>query len=151
MYRCCTGPELLGAVRCFRHHTRHHHNSDTLPLPPVRTALSSFCVRCGLAAVAADGNTKNEDMLCSVCLAVSKEARQMQKQIRHFVCILGRAKHMPWNLQQKSPVPAYEGIIQLEKEYFLLMLERYDLGPWLSELLLEHGEEYQAMLTLFPT
>lgn len=150
LYRCCTGPELLGAVRWFRHH-KCHYNNDTLPLPPVRTALSSLCVRCNLDAVAADGNMKNEEMLCPFCLAVSKEARQVQRQIRHFFCILGRTKHMPWNLQQSSPVPAYKEIIQLEKEYFLFMLERHDLGPWLSELLLEHGEEYQAVLTLFPT
>lgn len=150
LYRCCTGPELLGAVRWFRQHG-FHYNSDPLPLPPVRTALSSLCVRCGLDAVTADGNRKDEDMFCSFCLDVSKEARQMQRQIRYFFCILGRAKHMPWNLQQRSPVPAYKEIIQLGKEYFLFMLEKHDVGPWLSELLLEHGEEYQAVLTLFPT
>lgn len=142
--RSRSGADLLAGLRYFQ----ASGTGASVPAPP-RSALRPVCGVCNVFEAGVGQPT-----LCPTCAAIKEEKARLGYfvDIRILRCVLGHASKPPWHLRgRKTPSLAHADAIALEDGYFLLILRGYDVVPWMSELVLEHGEDYSARLQIFPT
>lgn len=139
MRRCDTGAELLATLRIL---------AERPPLPeglgPPSSALDGPCRRCWVYPRRVGGT------LCPFCHAVMGRSPSLSRLSRRAVVIWSYLSRVPWEPNGQRPKHSLAAYIH-DSQHGLLMLERWQLKPWLQELALHHGLTLQGVLQIFPT
>lgn len=145
---CNTGAELIATLNIFQGRKTDRFPEEKALAGPT-TLFDPPCFRCWMHAV----DDERERPYCRTCHDVITESKRWGRKSTHTVVVWGHVNQLPKQLELREGF--YEkgslGAFVLDENHFMLLIERYQLKPWLQELLLYHGSELKGLIQLLPT
>lgn len=157
--RSRTGAELLATIRYLE---REPDLFDVDEVGPPHSALDGPCQRCWVYPRQPASRRSTSDHAyfdrraapyCNACRKILSWARRLGKLSRQSLVIWARVNQLPKRLEAGdwSRDRHIRGTYTHDENHFLVMMRRYNLKPWLQDLLIYHGGDLRGLIQVLPT
>ncbi|MBW1675423.1 MAG: hypothetical protein JRF30_01080 [Deltaproteobacteria bacterium] len=146
--RSKSGGELLATLEYFQDRSPDLFPEHKAIGPPV-SLVNRPCKRCWVYPC-----QDNRGLgYCRTCLAIIARAESLGGQSRQAVVVWGHVNCLPKQLKSKTGFYSNHilGSYVHDAQHFLLVMDRFELKPWIQELLVYHGTDLKGLLQVFPT
>lgn len=141
-----TGSELLATLEYLTAHPDLTAEHPELAAP--FSALQVPCRRCGIYP-----RTTPLAHYCNTCESIEEGARHYHRTSPHVTLVWGYVTQLPRRLREGQSFPDSLVISDYvhDDQHFLAALRLKKLQPWLQELMLYNGPDFNGLLQVFPS
>ena len=121
---------------------------DGMEIGPPHSALGGPCRRCWVYPRLED------DIHCRHCREILYRGRGLSTSSRHTLLVWGYVSECPRELfRERARTNKHRAldVFVPDENHFLIALDRYELKPWIQELVVYYGHDLRGLLQMFPT
>ncbi len=147
--RSRSGAELLATLQCLQ--TQPALLLNEQENGPPHSALDGPCQRCWIYP--RRPSRQNHLRYCQACHAITSAARHLGDLSRGAIVIWGMVNGLPRQLAGGSSFRDSRilGAFVQDANHFLIVLHHHELGAFLQELVMYHGDELKGLIQVVPT